>query len=514
MPTANVDVDVLSKALATVLVNAMDAGYKESGGWEGLFKNGPRPYATGVKTLTGADAAVHAHGPGGLFSTLGIENVVINAHMTAEDLDPHLRVFPTVYMNPIYPSLTGFSEDTGDEPDGVCEDCLGGTIQGCNLTAVFGHLCRGSDEIHIMRTIQMVNRGETTPLTLLGDILGEGGISKMPNTPTEWLEVTTRAEMVKVALLMQRKIIKLTWSGNPANNSANGGYKEFPGLETLVGTGKVDLETQTACPALDSLVMDFGKTAVDGSVGGNDIITYLSQMEWYMRHNATKMGLMPVQWVLCMRPELWFELSAIWACRYMTSRCTVLDTANIDAVPSYDTAEAVKLRDDMRQGMYLIINGRRYPVIICDGMTESQGGDPGVPNWDGDLAQGEFMSDIFMLPLTIRGGMSVLYWEHLDYSKADAQIALTRSGNDFWTDGGRFFWTVERMRGCYKMNAEIDLRLILRSPHVAARLDNIKYTPLLHLRSPFFGDPYFKKGGVHSRSDISTNWYTEWSERQ
>lgn len=510
MTMSSVDVKNLSNALAQVLVNAMDTGEKdnvETGGWAGVMQNGPKKYATGVKTLLGADAAVHAHGPGGIFSSSGIENVVVNAHMTAEDLDPRLRVFPTVYMNPLFPSLTGFSEDVGSEPDGVCEDCLGGTVQGCNLTATFGHVCRGSDEIHIMRTIQMLNRGETTPLTLLGDILGEGGISRMPNTPTEWLEVTTRAEMVKIALLMQRKLIRMTWNGNPANNTANGGYKEFPGLETLVGTGKVDAETNTACAALDSLVMDFGKMDVgDQDAGGNDIVTYLSQMDWYMRHNATRMGLMPVDWVLCMRPELWFELTAIWSCRYLTNRCETNIAQNMPI--SINDNTAIQMRDQMRDGNYLIINGRRYEVILCDGMTET------TPTQDAELVPGEFMSDIFMIPLTVRGGMSVTYWEHLDYSKADAQIALTRSGNDFWTDGGRFFWTVERLRGCYKMNAEIDPRIILRTPHVAARLDNIKYTPLLHLRSPFFGDPYFKKGGVSTRTDPSSNWYHEWSDRQ
>lgn len=510
------DVDKLSRALAQVLVNAMDTDSKESGGWEGLMKNGPQRYATGVKTLLGADAAVHAHGPGGIFSTAGIENIVVNAHMTAEDLDPSLRAFGTVYMNPLFPSLTGFSEDVGSEPDGKCEDCLGGTMQGCIMTATFGHICRGSDEIHIMRTIQMLNRGETTPLTLLGDILGPGGITQMPSTPTDWLEVTTRAEMVKVALLIQRKLIRMTWNGSPANNTAGGGYMEFPGLETLVGTGKVDAIAGTTCPSMDSLVMNFGKNDVGDQIGNNDIVSYISMMEWYVRSNAGRMGLMPVEWVFCMRRELWYELTAIWSCRYLTNRCqSWLPSGATNSVPvALNDNTAIQMRDQMREGEYLIVNGRRYRVILCDGMTESQGGDPGVPNWDDDLAQGEFMSDIFFLPLTVRGGMNVLYWEYLDYSKADPQIALTKSGNDFWTDGGRFMWTVERLRGCYKMNAEIDLRIILRTPHIAARLDDIKYTPLEHLRTPFFGDPYFKKGGVSSRTDPSSSWYHEWLDRQ
>lgn len=509
MGMANVDITKLSNALAQILVSTLDDGAKEGDEMLAYYKN-PQKYLRGVKTLLGADAAVHAHGPGGIFSSFGIDNVVVNAHMTVMDLDEHLKVFPTVFMNPLYPTLTGFSEDTGSEPDGVCEDCLGGTQQGCNLTAAFGHICRGSDEIHIMRTIQMISRGETTPLTLLGGVLGNQGISKMPSTPSDWLEVTTRAEMVKVAILLQRKISTMTWSGNPVNNSANGGYREFPGLDMLVGTGKVDAETNTACPALDSLVMDFGYTDIeDADVGGNDIVRYISTMEWYIRHVAERVGLMPVQWVFAMRPELWFELSSIWPCRYLTDRCTSNSAADNTIVMNGESN--VTLRDNMRNGLYLTVNGRNYPVVPCDGMTELHG-DPSKPNYDSHLASGEYASDIFMLPLTVRGGMNVLHWEHLDYSKADPQIALTRSGNDFWTDGGRFFWTVERLRGCYKMSAEIDPRLILRTPHLSARLDAVKYTPLKHLRSPFYGDSYFLKGGVSERTDPT--YYSEWNLRQ
>lgn len=505
----SIDVDKLANVLAAALVGAIDKGAKEDKGqdWEQIFAKGPAPYLSmGRKDLTGVPNAVYAHGPGGIFSTAGIENLIVNAHMTPLDLDPLLQAYPTVFMNPLFPVLTGFSEGNGDEPNGVCEDCLGGTMQGGTLTAVFGHICRGSDEIHIMRTIQMINRGETAPLTLLGDILGPGGISKMPNTPTEWIEVVTRAEMVKIAVLLQRKITKMTWGGNPANNSLGGGYKEFPGLEMLVGSGKIDAISGVALPSLDSLVMDFGDNDVSASVGGHDIVSYLSTMEWYMRHNASRMGLDPVSWVLAIRPELWFELSAIWPCRYLTDRCSAATDAVVAGVVLNDNT-AIQMRDQMRNSMTITINGRVYPVVTCDGLTEEHG-DAGLANFNANLFSGQYASSIFFLPLKVRGGMNTLYWEHLDYSKADPEIAQTRSQNDFWTDGGRFFWTVERKRGCYKMNAEIDLRLILRTPHLAARLDGIAYSPLKHLRSPFYGDPYFLKGGVSVRS--APEYYAEW----
>lgn len=509
--SGNLDVTVLANALATALVGALDSGSKEaveSGGWEAIFKNGPKPYLKGQKTLTGVPDAKYAHGPGGIFSSSGIENLVVNAHMTPADLDPLLRAVPTVFMNPQFPILTGFSEDAGSEPSGLCADCLGGTMQGGQLTAQFGHICRGSDEIHIMRTMQMINRGETAPLTLLGEVLGPNGITKMPNTPAEWLEVVTKAEMVKIAILIQRKLMKMTWAGDPANNTLGGGYKEFPGLNMLVGTGKVDAISGTTMPAVDSLVMNFGFNDIDATIGAHDIVSYLSTMEYYLRHNASRMGLDPVQWVLCLRPEAWQELSAIWPCRYNTNRCSTNlgDNVNVNLLGD----QMVALRDRMRDQMTIQINGRTYPVVECDGMVELHG-DPSKPNYNANVKSGEYASSIFFLPLTVKGGMSTLYWEYLDYSKADAEIAMTRSSNDFWTDSGRFFWTVERLRGCYKMNAEIDLRVILRTPHLAGRIDAIKYSPMLHLRSPFYNDPYFLKGGVSSRT--APTFYSEWNQR-
>jgi len=505
-------VDVLAAALAQVMLDPDK--YKADKSY---------PLFQGTKGVTGTPDAVYSHGPGGIFSTPGIENVVINAHITPRDLDALLPVYPTVYTNPLYPSLTGFSEDDGNEPSGECDNCLGGTMQGCLLTAAFGRVCRESDEINIARTMQMINRGETTPLTVLGDVLGPGGISAMPSTPGAWIEVVTRAEMVKIAILIQRWLVRTTWQGNPINNIGTG-YLEFPGLEMLVGTGKMDAITGVACPALDSDVKQFGYTDVGGQVAGNNIVVYLSMLEWYVRHVSERVGMDPATWVFAMRPELWFELTAIWPCSYLTDRCgttagqyswvqdpggtwhMVGGTANI-----MNDRTNTDMRDMLRESKTLIVNGRTYPVVMCDGMTEEQGGDPGLPNWNGNLVPGQFASDIFFLPLSVRGGMNVLYWEHMDFSKATAEIALSKSGNDFWTDGGRFFWTAERQMWCYVMAAQIMPRIILRTPHIAGRLDNVAYTPLQHLRSPFANDPYFLKGGVHDRDNPADSYYSEWN---
>lgn len=493
----------LAGILAVALLNAMQSGGKEaedSGGWSAFLQNGPAPYV-GQKAIAGVTDAVYPHGPGGLFSTLGLERTVINAHMSPEGLDSMLPVFPTRFLNPIYPFLTGWSEDDGDEPDGYCDDCLGGTIQACEQSAQFGHVCRGSDEIRVTQVGDLVNRGETTALQLLGDVLGPSGVVKMPSTPRGWLNVVTRAEMVKVGILLQRWAYQMLWRGNPANSSAGGGYTEFPGLERQVRENIVDLKTGALCDALDSYVVNFGCNAIDATVGGADIVRWISNMEWWIRRNAQRMKLMPVQWVFVMRPDLWFQLSSIWACRYMTDRCTTADGNN--AIVINDDA-SVKLRDNMRQGKYLIVNGRRYPVVEDDGMTE-ENGDGGSALFNNCLLSGEFLSDIMFLPLSARG-MKTIYWEHKDYRPVQGAITDFRARH-MWTDGGRQFWTSQELRGCTKVSAEMDLRIILRTPHLAGRIDSVKYSSVRHSRSPFYTDPYFEKGGTSTRTDVSVTTY-------
>jgi len=45
--------------------------------------------------------------------------------------------------------------------------------------------------------------------------------------------------------------------------------------------------------------------------------------------------------------------------------------------------------------------------------------------------------------------------------------------------------------------------LVLRTPQLAARIQNVKYVPLQHVREPDFDSPYFHKGGVSTRGVAS-----------
>jgi hypothetical protein len=75
-----------------------------------------------TKGVTGTPNAQYPHGPGGLFSQAGIDDVVINASTTPRGLESVLPVFPTIYTDPIVSYLTGFESDGSSEPSGVCEN--------------------------------------------------------------------------------------------------------------------------------------------------------------------------------------------------------------------------------------------------------------------------------------------------------------------------------------------------------------------------------------------------------
>ena len=160
------------------------------------------------------------------------------------------------------------------------------------------------------------------------------------------------------------------------------------------------------------------------------------------------------------------------------------------------------MRDEMRNGMYIDINGNRYPVVADDGIFEHTN----VNN--GNLALGEYASSIYMVPMTITGGFPVTYREYVDYRMANRDIALLRGKENFWTDDGMFMWAYEDTNFCYKLKVKTEQRIVLRTPQLAGKIQNVKYSPLQHLRSYDPASPYFQDGGVSLRGNETT--YAVW----
>ena len=437
------------------------------------------------KTPAGFSTYTPLHGSSGVFAGPGLERDVITAHMRPHGLAGQIPMFPSVDENPIFASLTGVTDDVGSEPDTACEDAPTGYIKGCNLTARFGMLRRDTNTIEMDDVMKRVNRGDFTDLVLHGRLLGLANLEPSGLNEAQVMNVVTMSEMVQTGVRAERRLGTQFWQGTYGTGT------EFPGLDSQIATGIKDVDTGTLCPALDSDVKDYNYAAI-----GASIVTYLSQLEWYLNYNATSMGLDPVQWVISMRPDLWFELTALWPCAYNTTKCSpAVDT---NSTVYLDGRENTVERDNMRNGMYIDINGRRYPVVVDTGIFEHTN----VNN--GNLGLGEYASTIYMVPLTIAGGMPVTYRQYLDYRQAQPDISLLKGMETFfWTDNGLYSWALEQVKWCYKLALKTEQRVILRTPQLAGRIDHVKYSPLQHLREPDPDSPYFADGGVSLRDPIS-----------
>jgi hypothetical protein len=445
-----------------------------------------------TKAAATTHTAVRLHGIGGIFSTCGLERDVITAHVRPHGLAARLPWIPNNSEVPYFPSITGFTATTGSQPTTPCEDAPYAFMKGCNLTAAFGPKRFDTNTIDIEETLLQINRGDMTDLVLRGQLLSdlEGGFTVDGLNEQDVLNLVTMAEMVTVGVSFERALSYDLWNGTVAGGS-------FPGLDAQIATGQIDAQTSTTCPALDSDVKNFNWNDVCGTT--LDIVEYLSMLHWYLQYNAETMGLDPVQWVLVMTPNLWYELSACWPCRYMTNRCT--DFASNANVVSVNDGTGINMRDRIRREMFLPVNGVEIPVVTDTGIYEYCG-DPAKSCYSSSLTSGQYASSIYLVPLTILGGqMQVTYMEYLDYRKARMETNLLQGlQRFFWTDSGRFSWGIEDQKGwCFKLAARTRQRVVLRTPQLAGKIYRVRYTPLQHLRASDPSSPYWQDGGVSLR---------------
>jgi hypothetical protein len=444
------------------------------------------------KALDGYNQGTLLHGPGGLFNTPGLEEPIISLHVNSRGLGQLLPAYPSNSTNPFFGLLTGFSDDIGSEPVNPCDDAPSGYVKSGTLTAKFGRVARGSKEIRIPDTLFQVNSGETMDLQLIGSILNPDNRGVLyPNQITEegLLDMVTKAEMITMGVRFERKMAKLLWQGlgNGTNDTAGGGYIEFPGIDAQVATGQTDAQnTGVLLPGADSTIWDFAYQAVDG---GADLVGAMEEVVDYLENLAMDTGVDPVEWVIVMRPQAWRAVSAMWPIQYNTQPDYTTITGTEHRV-ILDARENVRDRDAMRQGLYLDLNGKRYNVVLDTGIVE-QNNQSGA-----GLLADEFASSIYFLPLSIVGGMPVLYWEYLDHRLGVPQSNLVPGLATWFTDQGRFLWSWKTDYTCFKLRAEIDTRVVLRTPHLAAKIQDIKYSRRLPLRDPDPASVYHVDGGV------------------
>lgn len=461
-----------------------------------------------TKAVSSTPTTVYGHGRGGLFSNPALNRQIFSAmSLPRMGLADILPVRPSIFANELYGIMTGVTASTGTDPAGPCDPFKeAGLMKLCEQSSYFGRQGRSTRVFEVDRMGLLTNRGEHTDFQLIGNALSAGS-----NAPTIMgMQSSSNALnneigklLFELAVAWKRDFAQEFFTGNPTNNNAGGGVKYYRGLDLLINTGYRDAETGVACPAADSLVASFGNLAIESN--GATLMRALSSMFRNLRYIASSAGLMPAKWALAMRWSAFYELTEIWPCVYSTYRCSQLGTGSTNFVDN-DRMNAMRaeMRGDMdeRTGQFLWIDDIRVPVVLDDGIAETQ------------TAGSSFISTLYFVPLTVLGGIEVTYMEYLDYDAANGALAsaqmLAPAGFYTTSDGGRFLWhKPPPTHYCVQMEAKTESRLILRTPHIAGRLTGVKYTPVAHERDPFPDAPsYFVNGGSTSHDIYSPSWFT------
>lgn len=458
--------------------------------------------------VSSTPTASYGHGPGGLFSYPGLERPVFSAMvMPIMGLQGNLPVRSSRDANPLYSIFTGVTASSGSEPVGVCDDPpYAGLAKLCTHTAPFGRQARQTRVFELDRMGLWTNRGEFGDLQFVGDPFNVG---KYPHQPTiqNTMDAVLRNEVNKalfeLGIAWNRDFAREIYTGNPANNTAGGGRKYAYGLDILINTNRRDAITGQLCPAADSIIVSFGGADITTSQAAQtSIVRWITNITRRLKMIASTTGLDPVRWAIVMRENLFYELTAVWPCSYQTYRCSLTQPGGVATnVAMSDRKSLNDMTDSLRTDKKLLIDGEYWDVVIDNAITETV------------MAGESFRSPIYFVPLTVVGGTPVTILEYVDYDSPmgamEAAKTFAPDGMYYTSDNGRFLWHKKVPDNfCVQLMAKTEPRLLLLTPHLAARLTLVQYTPLAHERDWNTDSSFYVNGGRTDFNGYPASFYS------
>lgn len=440
------------------------------------------------------------HDNGGLLSWGAMRPQIVNAMVVPRSaLDTILPVRPSNMRDVLYPILTGMTASTGTHPTEPCEPGKQpGNLKLCNQVFPWGRIVASSKVIDTKEVSWRKDRTDFLDYRIIGNPLAAANTT-IPGagSPQRALANDVESELFKLWVAYYRDNMDMLYTGDYAAYQAltpSQGHFPFNGLDILINDGKVDVMTGDACSAADSLVEDAG--GLDIATNSSFYVNLMSDMLYNRQREAGRTGLGPVTFAWSMDEGSFRALSRVWPCAYNTSGCMVGGAGMNPSNVSPDVQR--RMQDEMYNGKYLLFDGVRVPVIIEE--TETIGG-TSVLNGNGTRT---YTVNFKLIPLqspAFDGGW-ITYKERLSFTDAAGQIStqqamrmLNASEPAQFFEGGTVLMLTEHKLGCVYVTLFKFERLIMEAPFLAARLDNVTYTPRYAERSAFPGGPGFDTGG-------------------
>lgn len=426
----------------------------------------------------------------GIFSTPGVRPERFSALQRPYSFASILGVQRSDYTQEILEIVTGQLAGGTSNATGFCGNppVVGG-LKTCAQTYAWGSYYVKTD----LNALPLVGQRRTradVPAAILNQ-----GPSYNPFIPDIMYRLDDtrsqlRYELFRVGVDLERTMEVVLFKGIVGqDNSRTGWFSEFEGLDRQVKTGYRDqiAAGNPLCQAADSAVVvfnaDIGGSATDGS--SRDFVEVLTETYRGMKKRADRVGMSGTQFAILMRSEQFSRVTDVWAPNYSTYR-----SDGTTAAPAPRDGFAIQqLRLEMMRGQYLLIDGEPVPVIFSEGIDINA------------ISNNTYSSDIFILPISWNG-MPLITLEYFPMDNQYIQEFAGFNGNkNISTLNNGMFMVGERDTGlCLEFLFASRFRLILQTPFLAARVDDVSYAYHEPTRTAHPGASLYVNGGVSYRS--------------
>lgn len=469
-------------------VITMIEGFKEAGLFQTAYKNDP---ASTSLTPTGALQGPLQYNPnlGGAFSAPAVRPERFSALPRVRGIASLLAPLPNEYYNEIIGIVTGATAGSGTNAEGYCGDApIPGNLKQCRQEFQYGKYYMKTPLESINDIGYLRNRAEV-PAQILNTAPQE-----YPLIPDMmWRLVDTRSQLqydlYMQGIQLERSLEQVIIRGDAtlSNTQTQLGFiKEFKGLDQQIKTDYTDT-TGVACPAADSYVIDFGGSNIGGTVPGGDARTFtntISDMMFTLWDRAHQVGMDGIDIAIVMRKEMFRAATDVYANTYATSR--FLSTFISAGTPLVQDATAAnQLRIDMLNNQYLVIEGVKVPVVFSDGiLLEGQGNNT-------------YMADMYFVPLNWAGRplLRLEYFNLANQYATEYNAALAPDKRKI-LNNGLFAMGYHSTGFCEELLFASVMRLILETPFLAGRIDNVVFSYLAGTRTAIPGQSLYVNGGL------------------
>lgn len=483
-----------------------------------LLKNYRNSAVVGQKhdPFAGTPTGPYSHGQFGLFNMPGSLPSIYSAITKGESLAEDLPIVQGIFNVPGYNAEVGMStlvtgvtsgeaDSWSNQPTAACaEPPSGGLLKLCTMVFPYGKVWGGTEKLDITEVGSVVHRDEPVGFQLMNNPMQNSPLVPANPMAGSNLEIELYRRTWLSLFTLTRLVNQLVWTATPANNTNNA--KQWVGMQIQINqNNKRDAFTGQICTAANSVVFDANYLSVDDDPVG--VYRLFEETYRHVKYNARQSGLEPVMWKLVVQEDLFKKLTrSVPVTEHLHSLVTMVRSAEFTSGRiNIDASSATELGHRMYRERFLPLDGDMVSVV-CDTY---------IPEDDittnGNLQAGEFSSDAYFIPYTVLGGIPVTGWDFKSWNNADLNAIASQFRYPTYQtmDGGRSLWFNLEQLGCVQTAYVIAPRLVCFTPQVAGRIQNVAYTPILHVRSWNPDSQYFHDGGrTNSPSD---SFYNSWS---